>query len=209
MLEFAKVLNILEEMALKRLIMYFFDKFCILPLSKNNTNMPLADKELNNLVLRPRFNFKIKYTKETVLLAFEQMKTQQNQFVVNRVDEHIFIKCPKENQSYTSPQLHLEIDEIDTETCEIFGVFGPSPTAWTLFMFFHFVLAVLFIGFAIAAYTKWSLNKPFDLYIVFMVLPIFGWIILYFIGKHRKEQSIPQMLEQHHFMRDVLRGLRK
>jgi len=170
--------------------------------------MPLADKELNELVLRPRFNFKIKQNKEIILKAFENKKTTQNHFLVNRVDEHIYIKCPKDRQTYTSPQLHLEIDEIDPETSEIYGVFGPSPTAWTLFMFFHFVLAVLFIGFAMGAYAKWTLNKPFDLYVVFMVLPIFGWIILYFIGNYRKEQSIPQMLEQHHFMRDVLREIK-
>jgi len=170
--------------------------------------MPLADKELNELVLRPRFDFKIKHTNEVALVAFEAVKKTQEKFIVSRVGDHVFIKCPKRKQTYTSPQLHLEINKIDESTSHVHGLFGPSPAAWTLFMFFHFVLAVLFIGFAIAAYTKWSLNKPFDLYVVFMVLPILGWIILYFIGKYRKEQSIPAMLEQHHFMRDVLRGLK-
>ncbi len=170
--------------------------------------MPLADKELNELVLRPRFNFKINHPNEVALNAFEAQKSTSCRFIVNRIDDHVFIKCPKDKQTLTSPQLHLEINKIDANTSHIHGLFGPSPTAWTLFMFFHFVLAVLFIGFGIGAYTKWSLDKPFDLYVVFMVLPILGWIILYFIGRYRKEQSIPQMLEQHHFMRDVLRGLK-
>jgi len=170
--------------------------------------MPLADKELNELVLRPRFDFKIEYSNEIALSAFEAFKKNQDNFVISRVDDHVFIRVPKKKQTLFSPQLHLEINKIDENSSHVHGLFGPSPTGWTLFMFFHFVLAVLFIGFAIGAYAKWTLGKPFDLYVVFMVLPIFGWLFLYFIGKYRKEQSIPEMMEQHHFMRDVLRGLK-
>ena len=116
--------------------------------------MPLADKELNELVLRPRFHFKIKHSKEVILTAFQNKKNAQLTYKISRVDEHIYIKIPKASQNMYSPQLHLEISEVDTSSSQIQGVFGPNPSIWTLFMFCHFVTGVLFIGFGIATYSE-------------------------------------------------------
>lgn len=171
--------------------------------------MPLADKELNELILRPRFNFKIKHGKETTLTAFEIKKESQCVYKVSRVDEHIFIKIPKVNQDIFSPQLHLEISEVDANSSHIHGVFGPNPSIWTLFMFSHFVIGVLFIGVSVVVYSKWSLNQPINVYVILLLALTSLWIALYFLGKYRKNKSIPQMLEQHQFMRDVLRDLNK
>lgn len=169
--------------------------------------MPLADKELNELVLRPRFNFIIKHNKEAILTAFENKKDTQQTYKISSVDEHIYIKIPKASQNIYSPQLHLEINEVDTNSAQIQGIFGPNPSIWTLFMFCHFVIGVLFIGFGIATYSKWSLKQPINTSILLMILLISIWVGFYFLGKYRKNKSIPQMLEQHHFMRDVLRKL--
>lgn len=34
------------------------------------------------------------------------------------------------------------------------GLFEPKPQVWTLFMFFHFAVALAFIGFSIMAYVQ-------------------------------------------------------
>ena len=115
------------------------------------------------------------------------------------------LEIPKEQQQISSPQLHLEIIPINENKSTVKGLFGPSPTIWTLFMFLHFIIAVLALAISVWIYTKWSLGRPFDLQIVSIIILLFMWIALYLIGQSNKKKSIPEMLEQHHFMRDVLR----
>ena len=116
------------------------------------------------------------------------------------------LELPKAQQLISSPQLHLEIIPINENKSTVKGLFGPSPTVWTLFMFLHFIIAVLATAICVWIYTKWSLGRPFDLQIVSIIILLFTWITLYFIGQSNKKKSIPEMLEQHHFMRDVLRS---
>lgn len=168
--------------------------------------MPLANQELNETILRPRFSFEIDQPNELVLSSFEDSKKSQSKFIVSRIGNHVFIRVPKTKQQISSPQLHLEIIPISKNKSTVKGLFGPSPTIWTLFMFLHFIIAVLATGICVWIYTKWTLGRSFDLQIVSIIILLFIWIILYFIGQSNKKKSIPKMLEQHHFMRDILRN---
>lgn len=162
----------------------------------------------NEIVLRPRFKFEVKHENEALLKLFEDTKTSQSEFIVSRVDDHVFIKIPKKNQHFWSPQLHLEINKKhDNETSSIiYGLFGPNPTVWTMFMFFHFIVAGLFIGFGIWGYTNWSLGSDFAIQLFVALLMILIWVGLYFGGRIGKGTGMAQMHELHHFMRDTLRS---
>ena len=170
--------------------------------------MPLANKELNDTVLRPRFSFELHKPNVVALSAFENSKNTQSKFVVSRVDNHVFIRIPKTEQQFSSPQLHLEIiPSDDGNNSTVKGLFSPNPTIWTLFMFLHFVIVMLFLGNSVWMYSNWSLKKPLTLQIIIYIVLVATWITLYLIGQSNKKKNIPQMLEQHHFMRDVLRTL--
>jgi hypothetical protein len=160
----------------------------------------------NEIVLRPRFKFKVNQDNEVILKLFENSKDNQSQFIVSRVDDHIFIKIPKVKQHFWSPQLHLEIAKNETDdNSTIYGLFGPNPTIWTMFMFLHFIVAGLFIGFSIWAYTNWSLDEDFAIQLFVTLLTIVVWFVLYFGGRIGKSTGMGQMHELHHFMRDTLR----
>jgi len=167
--------------------------------------MPLANQELNETILRPRFTFEIDQSNEKALSFFEKSKKSQSKYIVSRTDNHVFIRVPKAYQKITSPQLHLEITPINEHKSTVKGLFGPSPAIWTLFMFLHFIIAILGLVFSVWSYTRWSLGRPYYLQIIAIVVLFFAWLTLYFIGQSNKKKSIPEMLEQHHFMRDVLR----
>jgi hypothetical protein len=169
--------------------------------------MPLANKELNDTILRPRFNFRFKQSNTSALSAFENSKKTQSNFIVNKVDNHVFIRVPKSEQKLSSPQLHLEIIPIDDSNCTIKGLFGPNPTIWTLFMFLHFIIVMLFLGTSIWMYSSWSLEKPIVIQCVIYTILLLTWITLYLIGQANKKKNTPKMIEQHHFMRDVLRQI--
>lgn len=165
--------------------------------------MPLT----NEIVLRPRFKFDVNHDNEDLLSLFEETKTTQTDFVVSRIDDHVFIRIPKQKQHFWSPQLHLEINKKETEDgSTIYGLFGPNPTVWTMFMFLHFFVACLFIGFSIWAYTNWSLGNSYSLQLFIALLTVVVWFALYFGGRMGKKTGMGEMHELHHFMRDTLRS---
>lgn len=158
----------------------------------------------NEIVLRPRFKIEIDKSNDNALEAFVSKKQAQKDFIVSRVDDHVFIRLPKSKQHFWSPQLHLEINKKDDNTSFLNGLYGPNPTVWTMFMFLHFLVAGLFIVFGIWAYTNWSLNHTFWLQITFMGLMVIIWFALYFAGRMGKRKGKPEMQELCNFMKDTL-----
>ncbi|MGA1227643.1 MAG: GTP-binding protein [Tamlana sp.] len=162
--------------------------------------MPLS----NDIVLRPRFKLEIPRYSEAVFSDFQNAKATQNKFIVIRVEEHVFIRFPKETQNFWSPQLHLEIHNIDEKSCSIKGLFGPNPTVWTFFMFLHFLVACLFIAFGIWTYTNWSLEQGLLLPASLTILMVFVWVSLYFAGSFGKSTNTHKMRQLNDFMYRVL-----
>lgn len=161
----------------------------------------------NEVVLRPRFKFNVNHDNEELLTLFENTKKTQSEFIVSRVDDHVFIKLPKQKQHFWSPQLHLEINKNeDNQSSTIYGLFGPNPTVWTMFMFFHFVVIGLFIGFGIWAYTNWSLENDYAIQLFITLFMVVIWFALYFAGRIGKATGNPEMHLLHQFMRDTLRS---
>ncbi len=161
---------------------------------------------INEVVLRPRFKFEKNQNNEYLLGLFDKAKKEQDNFIVSRIDNHVFLKLPKNKQHFWSPQLHLEIDEIDENSSTIRGLFGPNPTVWTMFMFFHFIVAGLFIGFGVWAYTNWALKTSYALQISLIFFMVLIWIALYVIGQMGKKTGMAEMHLLHGFMRDTLRS---
>ena len=158
----------------------------------------------NDIVLRPRFKIELKKNNQEVLKVFEEAKKTQKDFIVSRVDYHVFIKIPNAEEHFWSPQLHLEIMEIDKNSSRLFGLFGPNPTVWTMFMFFHFIVAGLFIGFGIWTYTNWTLKTDFAIQLFVTILMIVLWVALYFGGRLGKATGRDQMVLLHNFMNSLL-----
>ncbi len=158
----------------------------------------------NDIILRPRFKLEIPKNHSSVLSDFEHAQKTQSEFIVNRVDHHVFIKFPKEKQHFWSPQLHLEIDETTPNTCLLRGLFGPNPTVWTFFMFLHFIVAVMFLIFGVWAYSNWSLKQSYAIPLSVMFLMVVVWIGLYFAGSIGKASSKKDMVALNDFMYSVL-----
>ena len=160
---------------------------------------------VNEIVLRPRFKIELDYPIHIALGLFGEAKKNTEKFIVQCIDDHVFIKIPKEKQHFWSPQLDLEIiDKLD-RTCVVHGLFGPKPSVWTLFMFIHFLVATLFIGMGVWAYSNLSLNNPYALQVTIMGLMILIWVVLYFAGRMGKEAGRKEMIQLHDFMKSTLK----
>ena len=156
----------------------------------------------NDIVLRPRFQIQLKEPKETALNSFENIETEP--FLVKRIDDHVFIKFNKKNAHFWSPQLHLEINEVDDDNSRLYGLFGPNPTLWTFFMFIHFGVATFFVIFGIWAYSSAALDRPYGLQIGAMIFMVILWFVLYAFGRAGKRKGKPQMNELYSFMSNTL-----
>ncbi len=156
----------------------------------------------NDIVLRPRFQLELSGAREALLQSFEEKQVEP--FLVKRIDQHVFIKFNKKNNHFWSPQLQLEIDELDKNSSTLYGVFGPNPTLWTFFMFLHFGVATVFIILAIWAYSSAALDKPYGLQLGLMGMMTILWFVLYFFGRAGRHKGRPQMEELYRFMMGVL-----
>lgn len=161
----------------------------------------------NDIVLRPKFEIELESPKNNVLQFFEE--TKENNFLVKRIDEHVFIKFKKEHTHFWSPQLHLEINGEENDISKIYGQFGPNPTLWTFFMFLHFGIGTLFIVFSIWGYSNWSLDKSYGLQLGILTFMVVIWFSLYAFGRVGKAKGKPQMKELYNFMKETLGSLKR
>lgn len=158
----------------------------------------------NDIVLRPRFQIELEQDRVSALNQLEATKYSQKKFIISRVDNHVFISLPKQEQHFWSPQLHLEIIENNNHGSLLKGLFGPNPTVWTMFMFFHFAVAGLFIAFGIWAYSNKALDIDYKLQLVLMALMVVCWLVLYFAGSMGKKAGHKEMHELYNFMNETL-----
>ncbi|MCH2195517.1 GTP-binding protein [Kordia sp.] len=149
-------------------------------------------------------SYRASASSETVLNRQEASKKSQEDFVVSRIDQYVFILIPKHKQHFWSPQLHLEVDEIDTLNCLLHRLFEPSPTVWTLFMFLHFIVACLFIGFGVWAYSNAALDNSYTIQIARMFFMVLVCFSLYFGGRCGKATGKQEMIALYEFMKETI-----
>lgn len=162
---------------------------------------------INEIILRPRFDIVIKKEVEALKSAFDVAPTAP--FLLKRIDEHIYIRFQKEQTTFWSPQLHLEISSFEEGESTIHGVFGPNPTLWTFFMFLHFGIATLFVILGIFAYSKHSLGHDIGLWIGGMIFLVVLWIVLYLFGRMGKAKGKPQMHQLRKYADSLLVEIQK
>lgn len=159
----------------------------------------------NKIALRPRFQLDLDCSKEEALKAFEV--PQDDTFIRSRSDDHIFIRFNSRHSHFWSPQLHLEINELENGSSRLYGLYGPNPTLWTFFIFLHFGVATLFAIFVIWAYSYATLGRSFMPQLVAMILLIVIWFVLYAFGRAGRRKGKPQMEELHRLMMQVTNRL--
>ena len=158
-----------------------------------NLNKMEVDQSLQ---LRPRFEFFTNQTVEEIKTNFETLKvTHEPEFKIKMTGHYIHLGIGMLHREYWSPNLQLELEPYEDSRTHVRGVFGPDPVLWTLFMFLHFVIAGIFLIFAVIVYSKWNLGNPFKFDLVVMFIMTNFWFLLYFIARLNRKKGIPQTEE--------------
>ncbi|CAM3844838.1 hypothetical protein FLCU109888_04460 [Flavobacterium cucumis] len=157
-----------------------------------------------SIALRPRFEVESNNSVAQILERAKTLKSElKSDYQIKIIDEHLYFYFSKEKRKYYSPFLHLELEANEDKTT-IKGLFGPEQLLWTLFMFLHFIVAGLFLVFAMMAYTHWSLKQSVVLDFGIMGIMVFFWFSLYFMARLNRERGVPQMHELEILMYKVL-----
>ncbi len=165
----------------------------------------MSEQRNSDIHLRPRFKMDLDESQQKIISKFEDnLNDVACKYCSKIVDGHVIIDVPVEENHFWSPQLTMEIEEVGQDKSIVKGLFGPKPQVWTLFMFFHFAVAVAFIGFSIMAYVKWTLKSDYTFALVMVfALPLI-WVLMYFLGRIGKKRGHKQMDELHEFMMRTL-----
>lgn len=155
------------------------------------------------MVLRPRFQKRLSMTQEVFMGLFDTQHSDK-QYIVSKVDAHVFIRIPKSRSHFWSPELHLEVQEESDGRLLLKGLYGPKPAVWTMFMFLHFLIAGLFIASSIWLYTLYTLKESIKFPLILMILMILIWIVLYISGRMGRKKGEDQMKELQQFLDGLL-----
>ncbi len=169
-------------------------KKCILV----GTNEHTMDTE-TSIALRLRFYTDINETIDSVRQKFIQYKkVLPADYQMKIRHNHIQFTIVGEKQRYWSPHLSIELEEkrgSNGESTQLRGLFGPAQTMWTFFIFLHFIIAGVFLVFAMFAFTNYLLKTSFTKDLIIATLMIASWILLYFVGLQTRENGYEQMIE--------------
>jgi len=97
--------------------------------------------------LRPRIRYVSRRPPQEIL---EQINANLDQRISGLegqvVQEHAFVRFPEVGQQYWTPELHIWVRVQDVDTV-VYGVIGPKPKIWTMFMFLYTgVFTLTFFG---------------------------------------------------------------
>ena len=153
----------------------------------------------NNIRLRLRFYHDVEENYEMVKQKFiNYRKNLSPDYVMKIRDNYIQFTIGGDKQKYWSPFLTVELEEKEINGkngTHIRGLFGPAQTLWTFFIFLHFIIAGIFLTFAMFAFSDYSINKPIILDLTIMFIMTILWFLLYVIARQIRENGYDQMNE--------------
>lgn len=167
----------------------------------------MSEEKNSEIFLRPRFKIDSEEIESELMNRFKgNLSSGDCKYCSKIVDNHIFIDVPSDEDHFWSPQLHVEVVKGETSLSMIKGLFGPKPQVWTLFMFLHFAIGILFLVFVTMLYVRWILNANLMFSSVMVIILPIIWIVLYVLGRLGRKKGKSQMEELHRFLLKTLKN---
>jgi hypothetical protein len=153
--------------------------------------------------LRPRVKIISKLGKEEIINRIKKKIEDPNSPCKGWAKgEHALIYAPEKEKKIWTPQLNLQIDEIEEGT-EVRGVIGPSSNVWTAFAFTFSILG--FIAF-VALFWGLSLLSLYSPAEILWIVPVVLVLILgvYMLARIGQQLSRTQVMELRKFVESTL-----
>ena len=153
--------------------------------------------------IRPRFQIDTKYSLDEIHARINNsLKKDQATCRGSIYSHYVTLFIPEDDQHYWSPQLSLNIEELDIGT-HIRGLYGPNPSIWTMFIFFYSFIGIAFLFVSIFGFSRMSLGESgWILWLLPILFIIF--ISIYISAYFGKKKGHDQMIILHLFLEQCL-----
>jgi len=133
-------------------------------------------------------------------LLFESKETRSSNLILRKRKDHIVIDISNEERHFWSPHMDVSVEHDTYEDKTLVRcLIGPSPTVWTMFMFFYGFFGFLaFVGMTLGM-AQWTLKK--DMWGSWFVrIALLGMLVMYFISYEGKKLSHDEMRSMKNFI---------
>ncbi|MBT8190860.1 MAG: hypothetical protein HKN67_03165 [Saprospiraceae bacterium] len=153
--------------------------------------------------IRPRFQIDIDSGIKEIEDKIKDALQEEDATCLGRVD-HGFVRLmlPYEDQHYWSPQLSLNLLENGDKT-HIRGLYGPSPSVWTMFIFFYALIGLAILVILIFGTSYISLDQSGA---ILWLIPVLVLIFasLYLVSFFGQRLGHDQIVILHNFLEKTL-----
>lgn len=161
-----------------------------------------VEKELK---LRYKFDKVASKPIEAIVESCEKLKAKVEPDYRIKITEHyIRFSIGILQREKFSPNLKISLEKMEDGNTFIKGTYGPDPVLWFFFIFFHVLVGLVFLIFALIVYSKWTLNQPFKFDLMIMFSMTIVWFLLYFIARLNRSKGMLQMKELEKLYKKVI-----
>ena len=133
------------------------------------------------------------------------LKSSKDRIKGRVVDNVVTLDIIDKDIHYWSPHLNMrvEVDEQRPDHSTIYGLIGPRPIVWTLFMFIYFFIGTIgFIIFSLGV-SRWMLGE-YSGYLWAAPISILFMLTAYKAGKYGEKLGEDQIEVLKQFVRDAI-----
>lgn len=121
--------------------------------------MNTEESTIDRIRTRPRFKMFTHLTKEQYAENLKKYLHEHHDEFSGNINHEVATICVEtEYDNYWKPNLALRIEQEDEKTV-IRGIFGPSHSVWTFFMFLYFFFSILWMTFFSMYYVEKQINS--------------------------------------------------
>lgn len=153
--------------------------------------------------IRPRFRQLRNEKPEEIEQALKHMVDKNgNLFAGTFMDGHIIIRINRQRRHFWSPQLNLDLENVQDITV-IRGLYGPNPTVWAVFFFGYASLGILFTIAGMLLLSQYMLGIETKFWWTLPLIALAA-LILYLIAQFGQKLGAAQMFDLHHFYEETV-----
>ncbi|AFM05218.1 hypothetical protein Fleli_2865 [Bernardetia litoralis DSM 6794] len=160
---------------------------------------------MTSIRIRPRFQQRITRSPESLMQLFEQQLIACENGCVGSIipENHVLIQINSSERHFWSPQLWLTFDSESDGSTLMRGLYGPSPSVWTLFIFGYGALGVAALFITLAGLSQLNLDMSAP---ILWALPIIFSLALgiYITAQMGQKLGAQQTFELHQFLETTL-----
>ncbi len=160
------------------------------------------ESHLPPFAIRPRFNVELEMSQESIAKKINKGFDLSDAACSGvAVSGFATIKIPLKDRHYWSPQLGLTVEEIEEENkVKLYGLYGPAPKVWTMFVFFYAVIGVVLMFLLVVGLSRYSLDMSATIlwWVPVLLIVLLSLYLVSFFGQklgHDQMETLHTFLE--------------